>query len=467
MASVFKRKKDRRNKKKPWLIAYTDENGKRHTITGTTDKAVTEQIARNLENKAALRRHGVTTAEADRLCKHAKSPIAEHITAYLGECRHEGQSQLHVTNKTNQLKRLVDHVKATRLMDIEPNGVAEFLQSLKRAGLSHRTVNQHRCTVVAFLNWCVEMKRLSSNPLQGKAVKRLDEREDRRRVRRALSPDELQWLVSVAPKRRMAYLAAYWTGLRRKELRSILWGDVDLDARVLIVRSTISKGKHDDEVPLHDELVLALTDHKPKGAKAGDNVFVTIPRVETVYRDLQRARDRWLDAANTEEDRRGREESDFLKKIDSQGRRVDFHSLRGTLSTHLARNKVTPQIHQRLMRHTDYRITQKHYTHLQLRDDTAAIDSLPGVGSAPVNGQTEPETFSALSARRSQHEASTGTDQHQPTEPIKFPQPSSQSTQVGYNAAVGNGKRLDAPACHEETTAYPEPEKTGAISSVG
>jgi len=460
MASVFKRKKDRRNKKKPWLIAYTDENGRRHTITGSTDKAVTEQIARDLESKVALRRHGVITAETDRLCEYAKCLISDHMTAYLNECRHEGQSQLHVTNKSNQLNRLVDHIKASRLADVEPNTVTEFLQSLKTAGLSHRTVNQHRCTIVAFLNWCVEKKRLSNNPLQGNAVKRLDEREDRRRVRRALGPDELRWLVSAAPKRRMAYLAAYWTGLRRKELRSIVWGDVDLDARVLTVRSTISKGKHDDDIPLHQELVQAMTDHKPKNAKAGDRVFLTIPRVETVYRDLQRARDKWLATAESEEDRRDREESDFLRQIDSQGRRVDFHSLRGTLSTHLARNGVTPQIHQRLMRHTDYRITQKHYTHLQLQDDAAAIDTLPCIGNL-LNDLSE------LSARRSQYAASTGTDQHQPADPIKFPAAGSQSTQVGYNAAVGNGKRLDAPACQEERAACPKTEKTRAISSVG
>jgi hypothetical protein len=53
MASVFKPAG-----KSKYVIFYTDETGRRRKKAGTTDKAVTERIARNLENRVALRREG-------------------------------------------------------------------------------------------------------------------------------------------------------------------------------------------------------------------------------------------------------------------------------------------------------------------------------------------------------------------------------------------------------------------------
>jgi hypothetical protein len=60
MASVFKPK----NKSK-YVILYTDETGRRRKKTGATDKAVTQRIARDLENRVVLRREGVIDAKAD------------------------------------------------------------------------------------------------------------------------------------------------------------------------------------------------------------------------------------------------------------------------------------------------------------------------------------------------------------------------------------------------------------------
>ena len=43
------------------------------------------------------------------------------------------------------------------------------------------------------------------------------------------------------------------------------------------------------------------------------------------------------------------------------GRRVDFHSLRGSLNTHLAIAEVDPQVRQKLMRHSEIKQTLDHY----------------------------------------------------------------------------------------------------------
>jgi hypothetical protein len=62
---------------------------------------------------------------------------------------------------------------------------------------------------------------------------------------------------------------------------------------------------------------------------------------------------------------------------DAQGRRVDFHSLRGSLNTHMALAKVDPQLRQKIMRHSDIKLTLDTYTDSTLLRVSEAITVLP------------------------------------------------------------------------------------------
>lgn len=59
----------------------------------------------------------------------------------------------------------------------------------------------------------------------------------------------------------------------------------------------------------------------------------------------------------------------------AQGRRVDFHSLRGTLNTHLA-GRADPQVRQKIMRHSDTKLTLYTYTDSTLLRVSEAITVL-------------------------------------------------------------------------------------------
>lgn len=91
----------------------------------------------------------------------------------------------------------------------------------------------------------------------------------RSRVRRSLSMDEISVLVDLADKNRhlchgYAYelvMVALYTGLRRGELRTLEWSDIDLDRQQLIVQSKVLCGGEKFD---------------PKSGKAG---IVTIPDV--------------------------------------------------------------------------------------------------------------------------------------------------------------------------------------------
>ena len=51
--------------------------------------------------------------------------------------------------------------------------------------------------------------------------------------------------------------------------------------------------------------------------------------------------------------------------------------MRHTFATLLARNGVLPGVAQRLMRHSDIRLTMNTYTHLDLADTAGAVAALP------------------------------------------------------------------------------------------
>ena len=79
-----------------------------------------------------------------------------------------------------------------------------------------------------------------------------------------------------------------------------------------------------------------------------------------------------------------RVESDFLCYCNHDGLYADFHSLRHWFITGLARAGVTPKMAQTLARHSDIRLTLGVYTHVELPDRCAAIESLPAPPAGPA-----------------------------------------------------------------------------------
>src|SRR5262245_43232546 len=71
-------------------------------------------------------------------------------------------------------------------------------------------------------------------------------------------------------------------------------------------------------------------------------------------------------------------------------RRVDFHALRYTFVSLLAKGNVPLAVTQKLARHSDPRLTANVYTHLGLVDLPRALESLPPVERRPPTGPTQP-----------------------------------------------------------------------------
>jgi integrase/recombinase XerD len=70
--------------------------------------------------------------------------------------------------------------------------------------------------------------------------------------------------------------------------------------------------------------------------------------------------------------------TDFLCYCNHDGLYADFHSMRHLFITSLERAGISPRMAQTLARHSDIRLTLGLYTHVELHDQTAAVESLPG-----------------------------------------------------------------------------------------
>ncbi len=65
--------------------------------------------------------------------------------------------------------------------------------------------------------------------------------------------------------------------------------------------------------------------------------------------------------------------------IDERGHYADFHALRKTFITNLARAGVSPKNAQILARHSDINLTMNVYTMLGIVDQVSAVEALPPI----------------------------------------------------------------------------------------
>ena len=107
---------------------------------------------------------------------------------------------------------------------------------------------------------------------------------------------------------------------------------------------------------LHPALVTALREFWPANADPGDLVFKgLVPRSKVFNAHLKAAK---------------------ISRVDTQGRVVDFHSLRHTFCTNLHRAGVPQREAMELMRHSDPRLTAGTYTDASLLSLKSAVEKL-------------------------------------------------------------------------------------------
>jgi integrase len=168
------------------------------------------------------------------------------------------------------------------------------------------------------------------------------------------------------------------------------------------VDACYSKHRRQDTQILHPELVRQLLDWlgAKKRLRPDRPLFPISGRVpgcterpahKMMRLDMEAARKNWTEEARTPAERRKREKSDFLAYQNHAGLYADFHSLRHLFITGLERAGVKLRMAQTLARHSDIRLTLGLYTHVELHDQNAAIESLPAPPEAKEGDEEPPK----------------------------------------------------------------------------
>lgn len=327
------------------------------------------------QERADLIRSGRLDPATEAAGEWSRTPIGEQIVEYRHHLEAVGDSPAHVKTVVAYLDRWSASCGVGSFAVADPGRAVRWLSD---QGWSARSRNYARSSILGFCRWAAEYHRLA-NPCPAALVPKSSESADPRRPSRALAPAEIVYLLASvrAPDRRAFYAIAIYTGIRWRELRRLDWRGLDLGAGLIVVSAGQSKTGKAAELPLAARAARALDRwHAHLGRPASGPIFDREPRVKTWWADLDRARARWIARGASEAERSSRASSTFLARLDERGRQADRKACRLTFGTLLKSAGVDLRDAQRLLRHSDPKLTSNIYTDPRLADLRAGVDRL-------------------------------------------------------------------------------------------
>jgi integrase len=244
----------------------------------------------------------------------------------------------------------------TRLKSLNPFFAGKYLYMItslqveqykaKRAKeVSPATVNRELACLKHIFTKAIEWGKVEKNPV--KKVKLF--RENNQRVR-YLEKEEAQRLISNCKGHtKRVVIIALNTGLRRGELLSLKWSDLDFRRGIIYIRNTKNGEKR--ELPMNDAVRQAFI-NQPKHK---DSSYIFCGRDGKPFKDIKKS---------------------FLAALRKTGIiNFRFHDLRHTFASWLAMSGVDLNTIRVLLGHKSIRMTQR-YAHLSPAHNKRAVDVL-------------------------------------------------------------------------------------------
>lgn len=245
----------------------------------------------------------------------------------------------------NSLKHLQRVFDGKRLSDISPFLIEKFKTMRKGEGAAPATINHELACLRHLFTMAVKWGKASTNP--GREVKLLKEPEGKDRILTYEEEERLLDYVRTGPKSKhleAIIITALNTGMRKGEILSLKWENVDFKNGYIIVEKT--KNGEIRKIPMNEPLTIALKNVK-SAFPSPEYVFAELVKVSGAdvwkpYRDVKTA---WWKA---------------LKETGIVGFR--FHDQRHTFGSRLGMAGVDIKTIQELMGHKDIKMTMR-YSH--------------------------------------------------------------------------------------------------------
>jgi excisionase family DNA binding protein len=423
-----------------WYIEYRDGTGQLKRVPGFTDKGATLQLAAKLEKQVARDEMGLI----DPFETQRKRPLADHLTDYRGYLVNEGNSPRYVKETIGRLEMIFTGcefksfrdfsdakvtawmtaqrqsappaslpagpdeftlAEAAAILDMKPatirkavarnhlpatgqgkkrrlpRATVEALQATQGRGVSIQTTNYTLTLLKAFCNWLVTSRRMPTNPFEH--LNGGEAKTDQRHSRRNLTADELMRLLTITQgsqrifrgltgkDRFVLYATACGTGFRASALASLTPAacHLDTDSPVVVLAINADKSREGRRQPIPPDvadLLAAYLAGKPAGSPIWPGTWASNRKAAEMLRHD-------LDAAGIPYTVEGPDGLEY----------ADFHALRHTYITALARGGVDLRTAQVLAGHSTPVLTAR-YSHTRLHDLAGAVEKLPAF--LPITG---------------------------------------------------------------------------------
>lgn len=217
-----------------WWITYRQDGRRRRETLRTTSRKLAERKKVQLE------------AELEEGAHRRITPITfEKLLKEFEPYRAGTHDQMTHRSSMGRALRFVSWVGVTKPTSVRPRDVQHFVTMLLTEGLKPQTVNNYLSSVSVLFRHAKTCGYVLENPAEG--VPRLNQK---RNPIRPYSAEDVEKILSLAKKHSEALwlimLGARYTGLRAKELRTLLWEDIDFDteplAAISVRPSRISPG---------------------------------------------------------------------------------------------------------------------------------------------------------------------------------------------------------------------------------
>ena len=483
--SVFKRRRaGKSGKTKPdatWTVEFTDHDGVVRRVAAFTDRSASAELERQLKKLVALRMAGAgPDAELSRFLESCPGKISNMLGKWniiTGERAAAGKTlaahikdwRLELEARDNTAKHITETVaKATKvcgkcgwrtLSDISSTSLNQWLVEQRAAGRAVATINHHLRAVKSLTGWLFKEKRLAENPLAFVAL--LNAKADRRYERHPYNIEELGLLLAAAEAggivhgmtgsdRALLYRTAVETGFRWSECRSLTRASFNFDSEpaTITIRAEDAKNGKEDTLPLRPELAADLKVRMAlflPGAKAFPGMWAD-KGAEMIRADLE--------AAGV----LSRNADGVLITVDELGLVYDFHGLRHTFATLGAKAGIPLAVMQKLMRHSDPKLTAGIYTHVLIADKAHELAKLPSLLPTAPKQATARTGTDDLDEPPAMNDTPAKTPKKWDRKPDSFGADSHGQIRT-YEDVKKEGNRIEFPTAENEKTLLPQGEK--------
>jgi integrase len=412
------------DKRGVWYLRYKNEHGRwvgRPSAAKTKTEA--RRMAEDLERKAERIRLGLelpVVIAGDRT-------VADILTFWLEEVW-KGRPSYDKAKSAIDLHLLTAPFAGKRPPEVTSGEIERHLESKlamrgkKRKPLGPQAVNHLREFLRKAFKTAIKEKMLAGpNPVD----------EVKRWVVPTRKHDFLRFhevpsvLAAVRPHWRPLFATAIYAGLRKGELFGLRRSDVDLATGMITVQRSYdratTKGRRSDAIPIAAELrpyierALATTPGELVFSRADGSMYPETTQLEAIlrralrragivigYRHKCRKQGCGEIEASTDPAVRRCPKDGRKMWVTSVVRPIRFHDLRHTTGSLLTMRGANTAFVQRIMRHSDPRITTQTYCHLEPDYLQAGMDSLMRLGASeetPVPPTAQPEPVRAAAAQ--------------------------------------------------------------------